>query len=103
MKHQRKTCMECLKTTKYWGQDNNGLIHCANCLEDDIVNYAVNIGDTLLCLKRQNYFLGQDASDCIPRGDLVTVDRIESDGRIGFNEHADRYGLWDRSAFRKIA
>jgi hypothetical protein len=68
--------------------------------------YELQLGDLMVAIERVPYTCGQVKSDCIRKGEVVTIDMIEEkpDGTVtlGFEEHAERYGPWNAESFKLL-
>ena len=62
----------------------------------------LRIGQQVKAKRTVYYCMGQCIDDRIKRGEIVTIDRIDSNGHLGFEEHADRYGPWNPEDFRLV-
>lgn len=69
------------------------------------------LGDTCICIEEQGYFCGQVKEDRICAGEVLTITSTErgstdwspvAPGTLGFAEHADRYGPWNKEHFMPV-
>jgi hypothetical protein len=67
-----------------------------------MANKVITPGLKLRARYTIRYIMGQVASDKICRGEIITVEKINDNGKFTLVEHADRYGPWDLEDFKIV-
>lgn len=71
-------------------------------LTHDAEGNDIEVGDNVVALCKQYYFMGQCKDDNIGKNEICVVEQISYNGRLFLEEHASRYGPWLSEDFIRL-